>query len=495
MPLHTGTSYFYRHSYEMKTHAAFAHPKEYASRTSSKGYFLNSFTEWARTVVHNIKLYGLPFNPTDLQEHEIQSRTMNFFMEHATMLFTRNHISDKDGNLKQRPVYAMDTLFLHLEAMLTFPLHIMARSMKSSLMYSLETIRGGCAKMDNIAQHFRSFLCIDWSSFDQRMPWIIVDTFFTVFLPNLLVISSGYQPTYEYPTYPDLTPDTLFTRMFNLLCFLRLWYFNTVFTTADGYAYTRTLAGIASGMLNTQYLDSYCNLFLIIHALLHFGASELDIFSFCIFVMGDDNVVLSHWPLTRLNMFLDFFEQHALSRFGMVLSRQKSIITTMRTRIEMLGYQTNAGRPRRPLGKLVAQLCYPEHGPIDKYMSARAVGMAWASAGMDKNFYSFCHDVYLTFLPYAEKPDTAALQKISKHLPGMFKVLDDIDEFVNPERFPSLDEIISRYRTWQGELTIDKKWSPAHFIYHPTVVPLSSVTMADYMSQHDIKFPEVTQYF
>jgi hypothetical protein len=386
MPLHTGASYFYRHSYEIKTHAAFAHSKDYSARTTSKGYFLNSFTEWARTVVHRIKQFGLPFDPTNLTETEIRSRIMKFFMEHATMLFTRNHISDKDGFLKQRPVYAMDTLFLHLEAMLTFPLHIMARSMSSSIMYSLETIRGGCAKMDNIAQHFRSYLCIDWSSFDQRMPWIIVDTFFTVFLPSLLVISAGYQPTHEYPTYPDLTTDTLFTRMFNLLCFLRLWYYNTVFATADGYAYVRTLAGIASGMLNTQYLDSYCNLFLIIHALLHFGATEDMIFSFCIFVMGDDNVVLTRWNISELTKFSTFFEQHALERFGMVLSRQKSIITTMRTRIEMLGYQINAGRPRRPLGKLVAQLCYPEHGPIDKYMSSRAVGMAWASAAWIKTF-------------------------------------------------------------------------------------------------------------
>jgi hypothetical protein len=495
MPLHTGTSYFYRHSYELRTHAAFAHSKDYSARTTSKGYFLNSFTEWARTVVHRIKQFGLPFDPTNLSETEIRSRTMTFFMEHATMLFTRNHISDRDGILKQRPVYAMDTLFLHLEAMLTFPLHIMARSMSSSIMYSLETIRGGCNKMDNIAQHFRSFLCIDWSSFDQRMPWIIVDTFFTVFLPSLLVVSAGYQPTHEYPTYPDLTTDTLFTRTFNLLCFLRLWYYNAVFTTADGFAYVRTLAGIASGMLNTQYLDSYCNLFLIIHALLHYSATEDMIFSFCIFVMGDDNVVLTRWNITELNSFLQFFEAHALNRFGMVLSRQKSIITTMRTRIEMLGYQINAGRPKRPLGKLVAQLCYPEHGPIDKYMSSRAVGMAWASAGMDRNFYLFCQDVYHTFLPYAETPDKAAILQIQKHLPGMFKMLDSIDEFVNPERFPALDEIQARFRTWQGELSSDKKWSPAHFIYASDVVPLSSVTMADYMSQHDIQFPEVTQYF
>jgi hypothetical protein len=495
MPLHTGTSYFYRHSYELRTHAAFSHPKEYASRQTSKGYFINAFTEYARTIVHHIKSYGLPFNPENLTPSQQISRLQEFIQEHATMLFTRNHISDKDGALKQRPVYAMDTLFLHLEAMVTYPLHIMARSMSSSLMYSLETIRGGCAYMSIQAKRFGSFLCIDWSSFDQRMPWIIVDTFFTVFLPSLLIVSDGYTPTAEYPTYPGLTPDKMFSRLFNIICFLRLWYFNCVFVTADGFAYIRRFAGIASGMLNTQYLDSYCNLFLMVHALLHFGATEHDIFSFMIFVMGDDNVILSHWPLYRLQEFLTFFEYHALSRFGMVMSKHKSIITSLRTRIEMLGYTANDGNPKRPLGKLVAQLCFPEHGPQDKYMSSRAVGMAWAAAGMDPTFHAFCKDVYLTFLPYAEPLTPITVSKISKHLPGMFKMLDSIDEYLSIEHFPSIYDVQNKFKTWAGELDNDKKWSPAHFLAPPEYVPDHAQTMAQYMTEHSVNFPTVTSLF
>jgi hypothetical protein len=134
MPLHTGTSYFYRHSYELRTHAAFSHPKEYANKQTSKGYFVNAFTEYARTIVHHIKSFGVPFNPENLTPSQQISRLRDFICEHATMLFTRNHISDKDGNLKQRPVYAMDTLFLHLEAMITFPLHIMTRSLPYSFL-------------------------------------------------------------------------------------------------------------------------------------------------------------------------------------------------------------------------------------------------------------------------------------------------------------------------------------------------------------------------
>jgi hypothetical protein len=287
----------------------------------------------------------------------------------------------------------------------------------------------------------------------------------------------------------------MFSRIFNIICFLRLWYFNCVFVTADGFAYIRRFAGIASGMLNTQYLDSYCNLFLMVHALLHFGATETEIYQFMIFVMGDDNVILSHWPLDRLQAFLNFFEKHALERFGMVLSRQKSIITQIRTRIEMLGYVCNGGQPNRPLAKLVAQLCYPEHGPQDKYMSSRAIGMAWAAAGMDLTFHNFCKDVFHTFLPYAEPltPETQA--KISKHLPGMFKMLDSIDEFISLESFPDIHTVRLRFRTWQGELDNDKKWSPAHFLFPPDFDPAPSVTLSEYMTEHNLSFPEVTTLF
>lgn len=495
MPLSTGTSYFYRHSYELKTHAAFSHDPLYSSKQTSKGYMLNAFTEWARTIVHRIKEFALPFSPENLTPAQITTKLQEFFLEHATLLYTRNHISERDGTLKQRPVYAMDTLFLHLECMITFPLHIMARSMKSSIMYSLETIRGGCAYMDAKAQNFTSYLCIDWSSFDQRMPWIIVETFFTHFLPALIVISNGYQPTAEYLSYPGLTSEKMFTRIFNIICFLRLWYYNCVFLTADGFAYVRQFAGIASGMLNTQYLDSYCNLFLMVHTLYHFGCSDQEIMQLSVYVMGDDNVMLTHWCDEKLYSFLIFFEKHALSYFGMVISAKKSVFTVLRSRIEMLGYRIMFGNPKRDIGKLVAQLCYPEHGPLDKYMSARAVGIAWAAAGMDPMFHEFCYDVYVTFLPYVDLQHSSNLDKILKHLPGFFKILDDPSEFVNPDRFPSIDEVRNRYSRWQGELDPHKKWSPAHFTKDPDTVPDSFVTMKEYMSEHGLSFPDVPRLF
>jgi hypothetical protein len=495
LPLSTGASYFYRHSYDMRTHAAYSCPKDYSHKPSSKGYFYNAYNEFSRTVVHRIKTYGLPFSPEDLTKTEIDDKLRNFFISHATMLFTRNHISDRDGNLKQRPVYAMDTLFIHLECMITFPLHIHARSMKSCIMYSLETIRGGCRYMDNIASQYNSFLCIDWSSYDQRMPYHIIETFFTLFIPSLIVINHAYQPTVEYPTYPDLSSTDMANRIFNILCFIRLWYFNCVYVTADGYAYIRTLAGVASGMFNTQYLDSYCNLYLLIHALFHFGCTPEEIMEISFFIMGDDNVLLTLWEAKRLYAFMLFLEKHALERFNMVLSTKKSIFTTLRSKIEMLGYTCTYGNATRNSDKLIAQLCFPERGPRDKFMSARAIGIAYASAGNDLKLYNFCRDVYHTFLPYADTSEEVMRGNLARYLPGMFRVLDDPTEFLNVERFPTIDEIRIRYRRWSGPLDPTTRWNIAHFIELPGESLTDIQTLEDYMSANNMQFPDVQRLF
>jgi hypothetical protein len=495
LPLHTGTGYYNRHSYKIQTHAKYARNLLYRLKPTSKGYFLNSFLELARTYIHHIKMFCLPFNPENLTVPQQAERLQKFMLEHPTILFTRNHISDRDGNLKQRPVYAVDDLFLCIETMLTFPLLVMARSMQCCIMYGLETIRGGNHFIDHLAKQYHSYFTIDWSAFDQRLPRVITDIYYTDFLESLIVVNHAYQPTYEYPEYPDLTPDKTFTRISNLLHFLHTWYNNMVFLTADGYAYLRTTAGVPSGLFNTQYLDSFGNLFLIIDAMIEYGFTEEEISQITLFIMGDDNSGFTQWHIGVLTAFINWFESYALSRYNMVLSKTKSVITTMRNRIETLSYTCNFGTPIRPLPKLVAQLCYPEHGPKDKYMSARAIGIAYAAAGMDNTFHEFCRDIYLTFLPYAAPMDEQAMETISKHLPGQFKMLDAYFEMVPLDHFPSIHEVRFLYRTWQGPLGFAPKWNYAHFKNSPNVTPPDVITVLDYRTQNSIPRPAVTNIF
>jgi len=491
-PLISGTGYHNRYSYAQRAHAKFSRPDEYSTRPTSRGYFYNATLENSRTLIHQIKESGMPFNLAFAYDDEMNDDQIftlihqyeNFFLDYPTILFTRNHISDRDKTLKVRPVYAVDDLFLIIESMLTFPLMVQARKPSCCIMYGLETIRGSNRYLDRLALSFTSFFTIDWSGFDQHVPRPLTDLFYTHFLRRLIVISHGYAPTYEYPTYPDLTEHSLYRKMDNLLHFLHLWYNNMVFLNVDGFAYWRLFAGVPSGLFNTQYLDSFVNLFLLIDAALEFGLTHSEIRSLTLFVLGDDNSGFTHFELSKLVSFVTFLEKYALSRWNMTLSKTKSVLTTLRSKIESLGYQCNFGNPKRNIDKLVAQLCYPEHKLKYHTMSSRAIGMAYASMAQDPTFHAFCYDVYTMFLPFHVDDEKAKLDLSRKLQLGTTNLDDDI---LSIEKFPTMDSIRRKISTYQGPLEYAPKWNYAHFINGPDVVPPSAKTMRDYEIEHDIK--------
>lgn len=493
LPLNTGTGYHNRHSFKINAHAKYSAPEEYANKPTSKGYYINAFLESARTIVHYIKYTGLPYDLKDLDvnnpddEAQISLLLEKFFNEYPTQLFTRSHISKRVGPLKARPVYAVDELFLTMEVMLTFCLHVQARKMDSAIMYSLETIRGGNAYLDKIAQNYQSYFTIDWSSFDQTIPRKVTDIFFEQFLPSLLVVNKGYHPTYEFPTHTSLDHEYFPYMMENMINFLHTWFNNMTFVTSEGYAYKRTVAGLPSGLLNTQYLDSFCNLYVMIDSLIEFGLSDEEISQLRIFVMGDDNSAFTPWPINKTEEFIDFIAVYAKERWNMNLSRTKCIVTDQRHKIETLSYQCNFGRPKRDPRKLVAQLCYPEHGVKEKYMSARAIGMAYAACGSDPTFHSLCQDVYNEFLSEAADLTDELRDKFRKYLPGQFNVLDDPTFFLRDMTFPTIMEIQSHVYTWRGELPDSPKWNRAHFINDAFYCPNGSQTLLEHLEQRPPK--------
>jgi len=355
-------------------------------------------------------------------------------------------------------------------------------------MYGLETIRGSNRIIDHLARAYTSYASIDWSGYDQHLPRPITDCFFTDFLRRLIVINNGYTPTFEYPAYPDLTTEHMYERMDNLLHFLHLWYNNMTFLTADGYAYRRLFAGVPSGLYLTQYLDSFGNLYLIIDALIEFGCSDAEINDILMFVLGDDNLFMTRWPLGKLQEFINFMEDYSKRRWNMTLSKTKSVITRLRNKIESLGYQCNNGSPTRPIGKLVAQLVYPERGHNPKHTAMRAIGLAYASAGQDRTFHRFCYDVYMKFASQLELDD-AALLRFSRSMP-IFSSDDnpDLDELrILVTRFPTIPDIQSLLEKYQGPLAYTPKWNSAHFVNSPDMIPPDSMTMYEYEQLHSLQ--------
>jgi hypothetical protein len=494
LPLSTGTGYHNRFSFKQKAHAKYSHPPEYANKPTSKGFFYNATYDMARTLIHKIKETGVPFNLhfapedsdlTDEQVHEYIKKHDDFFNDYPTLLFTRNHISDREKTLKVRPVYAVDELFIIIEVMLTFPLLVQARKPSCCIMYGLETIRGSNHYFDRLARSYETFFTIDWSGYDQRLPRIITDLYYTDFLRRLIIINEGYHPTYEYPTYPDLTEHNMYTKMDNLLHFLHLWYNNMTFLSVDGYAYRRLYAGVPSGLYNTQYLDSFANVFILIDAMIEFGFTDDEIEQILLFVLGDDNSGFCPMDISRVKAFLTFLESYALRRYNMVLSATKSVLTTLRSKIETLGYQCNHGKPKRPLDKLVAQLCYPEHGIKFSTMSSRAIGICVAAAAQDITFHNFCRDVYTIFSPFWKTSPGLTLE-----LQRRFFASEEIDlTFLSDEKlmpFPSFEQVRNMYSRYLGPLSYEPKWNYAHFMMPPDFCPPNRKTMADYEREHNL---------
>jgi hypothetical protein len=491
MPLSTGTGYHNRHSFRRNAHAHFSHPPEYSQKHTSKGYYYNATYSDLRTSVHYVKATGFPhslpdFDP-DNEQHVITAinSLIKYYAERPTIMFTRNHISKPDA-LKSRPVYAVDDECLFgYEAPLTFPLLVQARKPSCHIMYGLETIRGSNHLIDKLALAYNSFLMIDWSRYDQTLPWIIVFIYYMYYLPSLIVISHGYAPTYEYESYPDLDEHSLYERIDNMLFFLMNWFVNMTFITADGYAYKRTHAGVASGQFNTNYLDSFGNDFLLVDGLIAFGCTDPEISAILRLIMGDDNSLFTQWPISRLEAFLSFFADYALRRWNMTLSQSKSVLTELRNKIQTLSYECNFGMPLRPIDKLVAQLCYPEHGVQDKYMSMRAVGLAYASAAQDDTFHSLCHHVYLIFLPHAVFSADIA-EKTRKWLFPVTGISDDAYLNIDLLTFPSIYEVRKIHSFYHGPLGYSPKWNYAHFKTDPDYVPPDYVTMEMYRAKHGI---------
>jgi hypothetical protein len=234
--------------------------------------------------------------------------------------------------------------------------------------------------------------------------------------------------------------------------------------------------------------DSFACLFIYIDALIEFNASDEEINEIRLFIMGDDNSAFTHWSLIRLDDFLIFLESYALSRYGMVLSRQKSILTPMRNKIETLSYQCNFGMPTRPIGKLVAQLCYPERGPRPKFMSARAVGMAWASCGQNQEFHDFCRDIFYEFFDDRVQINESNFHLVQSHLPGFLRIDESLRQIIDFQVFPSMDQVRHAISSWKGPLSFQPKWDLAHFVLQPDITPPDSLTLHEYMKEHSLSF-------
>nr|QLC36818.1 RNA-dependent RNA polymerase [Sarcosphaera coronaria partitivirus] len=497
-PLSTSASYFSKFDPATRIFSRYSAPSRYANRPQSKGYNINSMLNAFRTELHHVKYERFPF-PTDFHDpEELPNILQNWFARHPAQLFIRTQISKRDPTLpkKIRPVYSVDDRFLHTEKMLFTPALAQMRNPECCVAHGLETFRGSMSLIDKIALFFSSFISLDWSQYDQRLPYYVIVAFFLDYLPSLLIVSHGYMPTVYYP---DTTEDihTFADKIFNVMIFLISWYFSTTFLSFDGFAFIRSNGGVPSGLLNTQFLDSFGNMYVIVDCLLEFGFTEEECHQMLFCVLGDDNLIFMKQNFDRVCAFMTFLVSYSETRHGMVLSILKSMYSTLRHKITFLSYENNYGMPSRPIGKLVAQLAYPER-PIssrDEWIhAARALGLAYASCGQDPTFHLLCKMVYDAFRPRDPIPSDKIQKIFSKwqHQLPDFDLDSDVYSFPT---FPTSEYIKSLVKSYHGAFSEVDKWNFDLFTVPPSDNLSNYVTLSDYIQSSEEKSRLVNEFW
>jgi hypothetical protein len=493
-PLSTSASYYSKFDPESRVLARYSAPARYKDKPTSKGYNINVMLNQFRTEYHHVKYDGRPF-PTGNYDPEIEEEIMQtYFAKHPSQLFIRQQISLRDPSepKKIRPVYSVDDRFLHTEKTVVTPALAQLRNPECCVAHGLETFRGAMSLLDRIALWFICFISLDWSQFDQRLPFYVIIAFFLDYIPSLLIISHGYMPT---RLYPDSKQDmhSFARRMFNVLIFLTSWYLSMTFLSFDGFAYVREHGGVPSGLLNTQFLDSFGNMYIIVDCLLEFGFTRSECLDMLFCVMGDDNLIFLRQNFDRVLAFMVFLEQYASTRHGMVLSILKSAYSNLRTKITFLSYENSLGMPTRPVGKLVAQLAFPER-PIPASRNwihaARALGLAYANCGQDSSFHLLCKMVYERFKPTGSVP-THHIQKIFAKWQHMLPEFDvESVEYTFPP-FPTVWEIRRLVQEYHGYFSENDKWNRNLFTVPPSDDLQEYVTLKEYVQNN----PEMTKMF
>jgi hypothetical protein len=497
-PLNTSASYFSKFDPRSRVLARYSAPVRYKDKPTTKGFSFNVTMNVFRTEFHHIKYDARPFSPQEMDPHQQLTLLDTWFAKHPAQLFIRSQISLRAPSepKKIRPVYSVDDRFLHIEKTFVTPALAQLRNPDCCVAHGLETFRGAMSYLDIVALSFACFISLDWSQFDQRLPYYVIISFFLDYIPSLIIISHGYMPS---RFYSETTSDhrAFAQKMFNSLVFLLSWYLSMTFLSHDGFAFIREHGGVPSGLLNTQFLDSFGNMYIIVDCLLEFGFSVQECYQMLFCVMGDDNLIFLRQNFTRVASFMEWLPTYCEARHGMIVSILKSVYSALRTKITFLSYENNFGMPSRPIGKLVAQLAFPERDIPSKrewIHAARALGLAYANVGQDFDFHLLCKMVYDKFRPSGPVP-THHLDKIFKKWKFQLPEFDvESLEYTFPD-FPTVSEIRQLVTHYHGFFSENDKWNYDVFDVPPSDNLQEYMTLKSYILKNSAMSSTVHEFW
>jgi len=243
----------------------------------SKNALYNAAFGYNRTYVHNIK-------EADPKTDFSKTRT-HFFdcTAHA-----RSHLTPIEDPAKTRMVFGIPWLFLMVELMLLWPLMNWLRKGTTPIAWSYEIMTGGMRKLNQQTRDDDLYLCLDWSQFDKRTRYIFIDKIHAMW-KSWMTKDSGYMPTVEYPSTTQPHGPRIFQQRIN-----NLWNWMSAYLKGmdiklpDDSKWRKLHSGVASGFMQTQILDSFINLLMLLTILIYLKV-PLPEFQL---VLGDDSVLI-----------------------------------------------------------------------------------------------------------------------------------------------------------------------------------------------------------
>ncbi|KAM0688535.1 hypothetical protein COBT_000201 [Conglomerata obtusa] len=297
---------------------------------------------------------------------------------------TRVHVISpltKIEQFKTRLVAGTPYRTILVELMLIHPLNIHLQKNKNTIAWGYEIYKGGLIRLRDEYSHFNSFINIDFSAFDKRVPhWLIEDIH--DLWKSLCHLGEYYtDPSNKSPLRAN--PSEI----------ERLWRYMThaatreKFIMPDGHVFERQHSGFGSGLYQTQLLGSHVN-FIMINSVMFacgFNASEFEVK-----VLGDDSVIAFNYS-GNLKDFLNIITKHLKNMFNAVVNVEKSVAYRGAENIQFLSYKIVQGEVRRIKDDLLARLLYPERPFYDvETTKTRAYGILISNLGSNPDVHDIC---------------------------------------------------------------------------------------------------------
>lgn len=343
----------------------------------------NELFVYNRTLVHQIK-YGFSTFWNKLGE----PKTYYWNTLHA-----RSHVVSKDEPDKIRAVFGAPKLLLMVENIFIWALqaHYLNEDC-GKMLWGREIMKGGWKKLYNeILKHGtpNTFLSIDWSMFDKLMLFELIDEVHKIW--RSYFDFSMYQPTSFYP-FGKPKDQTTIERLWKWMCYSIK---HNPILLPDGRLFQWTYNGFGSGYQQTQLMDSFVNMIMILTCLSALGIN-IEANTFWIRIQGDDSLVSFYEQIYHIYgpHFLVMLAEAAEFYFRAKLNTKKSKILNKLNELTVLGYFNIYGLPYRTDEDLLRHLFFPEKPQDWTRLAASAMGLAMASTGCSLRFYKTCELIW-----------------------------------------------------------------------------------------------------